>query len=159
MSYLKHPLMLQTASWVETRACAGKKTILQAWRDQGEPTGQTFVTPKSALLASTDAVFSNGGSSFGTVKMPWQYPIKSSVGGKPVLEIISHISYLRCRSSEFYLIAMGRDGGMAFGCWFDGNVFDEQLIKEWVSEVVAATKHYLAVPSSKSNLQQTQANL
>lgn len=39
---------------------------------------------------------------------------------------------------------MGREGSLSFCCWYDGNTFEEKLVKEWVTEIAAAAKHYLA---------------
>jgi len=149
-SYLNHPLMLQFGILIDQRACVGKRIVLDKWRDrnnQGRVSKQSVMVPKSALLGDSGAVISNGGSSLGALDTltPLRYPLKNS-GGKILLRITNMSAYLRCRIGELYLISTGREGAIALGCWFDNNVYEEELVKEWVTEVSMAAKHYLATP-------------
>jgi hypothetical protein len=41
---------------------------------------------------------------------------------------------------------MGREGALAFGCWFDNNIYEEDLVKEWVTEITLAARHFLVSP-------------
>ena len=75
---------------------------------------------------------------------------------KPLLRLNDLVPYLRCRIGELYLIVMGREGALRFGCWYDSNVYEEDLVQEWVAEIVAATRHFLVSPSDH---RRAQANL
>ena len=50
---------------------------------------------------------------------------------------------LRCRPSELYLGALTSRGALQFFCYADVNVYEEEIVYEWVEEVAKAAVAYL----------------
>ena len=57
---------------------------------------------------------------------------------------------LRCRPAELYLGAIMVQQRMVLFVYWDGNVYDETVVKTWMEEVQAATIHFLE-PSGMIN--------
>jgi hypothetical protein len=57
--------------------------------------------------------------------------------------------YLRSVPGTIYLTVMGNFGRLWVGCWWDSNVYEEGMIKEWVDEVAGAAKFYLGTSQAK----------
>ena len=49
----------------------------------------------------------------------------------------------RCRPATLYLTAVGSWGTLWVGCWWDGNVYANDLVEEWIDEMVATARFYL----------------
>ena len=52
-------------------------------------------------------------------------------------------AYMRCVPKLLYLTMMGNFGRLWVGCWWDGNSWEDKMVKEWVDEVAAAAQFYL----------------
>jgi hypothetical protein len=59
------------------------------------------------------------------------------------LRIMQSDTHLRCRPTELYLGADTTHGQMRMYVFYDGNVYKEAVVKEWLEEVRAATLWYL----------------
>lgn len=53
-------------------------------------------------------------------------------------------AYLRALPADLYLTAMSGAGGMWIGGWWDGNVYEDNTVKEWMHAVVDAAEFYLS---------------
>ncbi|EJD06369.1 uncharacterized protein FOMMEDRAFT_165197 [Fomitiporia mediterranea MF3/22] len=146
----RHPLLseLQTARMPE--AINLSRTAALAWRSkqnsQNEENGHVsdFVTfPEVGTC-----VFSNGGANFGDrdALFPLVYPLPSlSVAqSQPArLWVRDTEIYLRCRPGELYLGAFTSCGDLKFVTFVDANVYDPDIVQEWMEDVKAATVYYL----------------
>lgn len=88
--------------------------------------------------------------------LPLQYPSTTGRSSLPLLVITKSVTYLRCRPAELYLTAFGRNGALSIGCWWDGNTFAEEVVKEWVGEVASAAKYYLGKDSNHAKQSRTK---
>lgn len=91
--------------------------------------------------ATAGVVYGHGGSSFGNTDglFPEFYPIS----GEPVLRLVASGVILHCRPKELYLGAATGRGQLRLYIYFDANVYDANLVREWLDEVQGAIKHYL----------------
>jgi hypothetical protein len=60
-----------------------------------------------------------------------------------VLRLLSAASYLHCRPSGLNLGAETWQKQLRFKAYWDGNVYADDVVKEWLDEVKAATEWYL----------------
>jgi len=86
--------------------------------------------------AGSGFVLCNGGSSMGNVDglLPADYP---------GLRLERDMTRLRCRPGELYLGARTQYGQMHIHVFFDGNVVEEDVAREWMDEVEMALEYYL----------------
>ena len=59
------------------------------------------------------------------------------------LRLERDVTRLRCRPGEFYLGARTQYGQMHVHVFFDGNVVEEEVAREWIEEVKMALEYYL----------------
>ena len=59
------------------------------------------------------------------------------------IRIISSSSRLRCRPTELYLGSSTKDKQLGFWVSWDENVYEESVVREWLSECQAAAEWYL----------------
>jgi hypothetical protein len=59
------------------------------------------------------------------------------------LSVVHSDTYLRCRPTELYLGADTTHGRMRMHVFYDGNVYEKELVDEWLEEIRAATIWYL----------------
>jgi len=52
-------------------------------------------------------------------------------------------AYIRGGPHLLYLTMMGNFGRLWVGCWWDGNSYEDKMVREWVDEVAAAAQFYL----------------
>jgi hypothetical protein len=71
------------------------------------------------------------------------------IGENPFLKVYCVDPYVRALGGLIYLAVMGNFGRLWIYCWFDGNSYDVDLIKEWVDEVAKAAEFYLGGDSEK----------
>ncbi|KDQ60977.1 hypothetical protein JAAARDRAFT_191101 [Jaapia argillacea MUCL 33604] len=64
-------------------------------------------------------------------------------GNAPVITIQSSTTLLHCRPTELYLGASTSGKQLHFGIFWDDNVYDEGIVKEWLGEITDATRWYL----------------
>lgn len=74
--------------------------------------------------------------------LPRSYPLLKSKS-EPVLRLVTSETRLHCRPGELYLGASTSRGQLHLNVFWDGNVYDEDLVKEWLDEVRGATELYL----------------
>ena len=86
--------------------------------------------------AGSGFVLCNGGSSMGNVDglLPADYR---------GLRLERDVTRLRCRPGEFYLGAKTQYGQMHIHVFFDANVVEEEVAREWMDEVELALEYYL----------------
>lgn len=61
---------------------------------------------------------------------------------KPNLHVHSSRTHLRCRPAELYLGASTSRRQLHLSVSWDGNVYDETIVKEWLEEVKNAAEWY-----------------
>lgn len=61
----------------------------------------------------------------------------------PTLVLLSSDLRLRCRPGELYLGASTSNGKLHLKFFWDGNVFEDDAVKEWLDEVRDAVVWYL----------------
>jgi len=141
---IENPLFLEIgASRMPFRVERSRK-VAMVWRERLEnPEKQV---PKDPL---PPVVFANGGSSLGNrdLLIPDEYPIQSQDHSGPTVRFERQKGHLRCRPAELYLGALMRHKKLEFFVYYDGNVFDERIVRLWVDEAKAATLHYLTTES------------
>lgn len=59
------------------------------------------------------------------------------------IRILSSSGRLRCRPTELYLGSITKDNQLGFWVSWDENVYEETMVKEWLSEFKAAAEWYL----------------
>ncbi|KZT28425.1 hypothetical protein NEOLEDRAFT_1086705 [Neolentinus lepideus HHB14362 ss-1] len=150
-----------TLHWIQTTGILTKeledvyRSIL-AMQDDGRPE-----TNNGDGLVTT-----HGGSSMGNIDniVPLNYPLptthslssrqrapripfskSTSVADKPpiVLTILDSYTLLHCRPAELYLGATTSRDMLYINVFWDGNVYDSKLVKEWLEEVKNAALWYL----------------
>ncbi|KAF8651476.1 hypothetical protein AX16_004775 [Volvariella volvacea WC 439] len=102
-------------------------------------------------------ILTHGGSSLGNINplLPHSYPSHEQHSANPVIQLLHAPTYLHCRPSELYLGAMTFQGQLELFIFWDRNVFDEAIVKEWLEEVRQAVGFYLGdgcLPSLDSKL-------
>lgn len=67
----------------------------------------------------------------------------SSSGATYKLRVLSSAAHLRCRPTELYLGSSTSRGQMKMFVHYDGNVYDNTTVREWLEDVKDATTWYL----------------
>jgi len=76
--------------------------------------------------------------------LPLQYPLgDESIAKTPLVKLKKNTTVLRCRPSELYLGASTSRKSLHVGVYWDNNVFEEDIVTEWLEEVRAAIDFYL----------------
>ncbi|KAF4602488.1 hypothetical protein EYR40_005697 [Pleurotus pulmonarius] len=100
-------------------------------------------------------VLSFAGSSMGNVESieQYEYPSrkKDSVPQKPLLRIIATETYLRCRPGELYLGSATARNMLHMYVFFDGNIYEESVVDEWLKEIKDAAIWYLGQEDERQN--------
>ncbi|KAG9316764.1 hypothetical protein JVU11DRAFT_2826 [Chiua virens] len=84
---------------------------------------------------------------------PSSTPITSADSGTdcaPKIVIQDIKVYLHTRPAELYLGAWSTGGQLHFYSFYDSNVFEEAVVKEWMDEIKGAVSWYLGRPHAKS---------
>ncbi|KAF9454559.1 hypothetical protein P691DRAFT_692196, partial [Macrolepiota fuliginosa MF-IS2] len=140
---LRHPLQYEIGTArLPTRIQFGKDTA-ENWRQKTllhHPADCQIMSAQE--LATAGMVLNHGGSSFGNVDKlyPEFYPIS---GDRPILRLVASGITLHCRPRELYLGASSGRGQLRINVFFDSNVYDEVLVREWLNEVKEAIQYYL----------------
>jgi hypothetical protein len=156
---MKHPLFLELAALKGRVARLGE--VAQQWRKfKGPPAHFNDKSLTPAEQASAGLVISNGGSSMGNVGcwighlsicltnlllkvdllLPREYPVGSK---QPTISLKTSATMLRCRPAELYLGAATSRQQLHTSIFWDENVFDEGLVRDWLEEVRHAINFYL----------------
>lgn len=61
----------------------------------------------------------------------------------PTIEIIKSWNKLSVRAAELYLGAETKGQELSISVSWDGNVFEDGLVEEWLKEIRKATEYYL----------------
>jgi len=158
----KHPLHFEfNVDFHRRRAMDSKeKALLWQKMQRTNRISQLFgVSPPSATSErEEDYIVANGGSSMGNLDLllPPEYPLPSSdseksVKPEPILRATLTTNRLRCRPSELYLGTFMSGRQIHLFVFWDGNVYETALIKEWLDEVRNATEWYLGDAEETSN--------
>ena len=67
-----------------------------------------------------------------------------SFAAQGIVHLVSSDLRLRCRPGEIYLGASTSNGKLHLKFFWDGNVFNDETVKEWLAEVKGAILWYLA---------------
>lgn len=139
--YLRSELCLEMGEAVLRRRkrVESAREAAREWRE--ERGGEERLLSPMEEAASGGFVVCNGGSSIGNIDgiLPMEYS-----SGPVRVRLERDATRLRCRPGEFYLGCRTRRGQMEVHVFFDGNVVEEGLAGEWLSEVGRALEFYLA---------------
>ncbi|KAH6908840.1 hypothetical protein BKA70DRAFT_1103346 [Coprinopsis sp. MPI-PUGE-AT-0042] len=93
--------------------------------------------------AAQGIVMNHGGATLGNLDtvLPHEYP--STDGARPTVKLLRVRSFLHCRPAELYLGASTFRKQMKFHIFWDGNVHEEEVVEDWLLELVEASKVYL----------------
>ena len=69
--------------------------------------------------------------------------VPSEIPTTPTIEIVKSWKELSVRTGELYLGAETKDQELSIWISWDGNVFEDGLVKEWLEEIGKATGYYL----------------
>ncbi|KAF9562551.1 hypothetical protein CPC08DRAFT_687538 [Agrocybe pediades] len=152
--FIKNPLFME----INSISAPGRIQRVQSagipWRNGIKaPKGLTDRLLSPQEQAANGLVFCNGGSSMGNVDLllPLEYPIGKQRRSKaPLLELKNSATVLRCRPSELYLGASTSRQKLHIIVYWDNNVFDEDVVTEWMEEVRAAIDYYLGDGAQKA---------
>ncbi|KZV65123.1 hypothetical protein PENSPDRAFT_638822 [Peniophora sp. CONT] len=137
-STYRHPLFqdMQAIS-NPTRIARGRAAAI-AWRktQAGEE------VPPLPDMGPDALVFTHIGSSMGN--MDALLPLTFPQAGKPTVHRLSSDMHLHCRPGELYLSAKTTHGVTELYAFYDGNVYEESVVREWLQEVELGFNHYLA---------------
>ena len=61
----------------------------------------------------------------------------------PTIEIVNSWNKLHVRGAELYLGAETKDQELSIFVSWDGNVYKDELVEEWLEEIRKATEYYL----------------
>ncbi|KDR81680.1 hypothetical protein GALMADRAFT_239796 [Galerina marginata CBS 339.88] len=145
--YLRHPLFMEFAATSSPARVQSTKVVGVHWRNYKAPPKHLSDKPMSLMeQASAGLVLGNGGSSMGNVDflLPQNYPlVRQMEPSNPLVQLKTSVTRLRCRPMELYLGAATRRQQLHLSVFWDNNVFNEDLIMEWLDEVRQATDFYL----------------
>uniref|UniRef100_D8PT78 Condensation domain-containing protein n=1 Tax=Schizophyllum commune (strain H4-8 / FGSC 9210) TaxID=578458 RepID=D8PT78_SCHCM len=132
---------------------AGASVQVERWRAiQRSGASDLSTEPISAIEQAKGAnfVMTFGGSSMGNVSLclpfcykcviPLKYPANSP---EPIIEILETHTRLRTRPTELYLGGATFKGQLGLVVHYDGNVYEDALVQEWLDEVRNAVHWYL----------------
>lgn len=143
----KHPLILEFAAIYSTVHCAERSRFAKQWQDKMAGTA-----PTTTELKSEDAkyVSANQISTFGKLDdiLPLSYP---SAGPK-VVEIVENNTIARTFPGQFYITAGTRDEKLILGSFWDANVYDDEMVSQWMRNLVGFIKEYLGVNGEVSQV-------
>jgi hypothetical protein len=77
------------------------------------------------------------------ILLPTQYPLSAPSDDQIQIKILSQRTFLQCRPAELYLGSSTRNKQLQFGIFWDGNVYADETVRDWFSEIMAAIRHYL----------------
>ncbi|KAJ2926975.1 hypothetical protein H1R20_g10118, partial [Candolleomyces eurysporus] len=107
-----------------------------------------LLTPQEE--ASAGLVFNHGGATLGNLDkaLPWEY--RSSYNGHLAgsqqaiaIELLQVCSFLHCRPMELYLGASTFREKLKFYTFWDGHVYDTEIVNRWLAESIETTRVYL----------------
>lgn len=161
-SLIKHPLFVDVA--LGRLPMRVKTTRANALRYR--KLGLEGPVVATTTVGGPTFVASNGGSSLGDISAANPRIFKSSLVGHTVtapptatqaevtIEVVRTQDSLHCRPGELYcgastdkdFTSTARPGKnvMAFYAFFDENVYEKELVHEWIDEVRNAAEHYFA---------------
>ncbi|RXW18668.1 hypothetical protein EST38_g7185 [Candolleomyces aberdarensis] len=107
-----------------------------------------LLTPQEE--ASASFVFNHGGATLGNLDkvLPWEYRSsdKDHLAGSQqatAIELLQVRSFLHCRPTELYLGASTFRERLKFHIFWDGHVYDTEVVHQWLAELMEATRAYL----------------
>ena len=77
------------------------------------------------------------------VLIPRNYPLSRSPSKVPILHVYNSGTRLHCRPAELYLGASTFNQQLSFFVFWDQNVFDREVVSEWLEDVRSAAEFYL----------------
>ncbi|CAA7267551.1 unnamed protein product [Cyclocybe aegerita] len=148
-NYFRHPLFVELGEVNLPHRIARIQPVAVQWRRDGLPPHILDDRPLSPKeQAATGFILGNGGSSMGNVDLllPREYPSENS--DKPMIYLREEKTFLHCRPTELYLGASTSAQQLKLHVFFDGNVYDDEVVSEWLDDVVSATEYYLGTPET-----------
>ncbi|OJA14295.1 hypothetical protein AZE42_10486 [Rhizopogon vesiculosus] len=181
--FFKHPLFEEIAMAGHIGRAERSRLAAMEWMHRQ---GGSEADPGTAVnvFHNSDRILAHGGSSMGDLDavVPLEYPLPStnplsprSNQSHPVkagyivppapdpsddkVKIVLESSggYLHCRPNELYLGATTSRKQLHLSVFYDGNVYQESVVQEWVEEVKDAALWYLG--QSHSNEGRVEAKL
>ncbi|KIJ69308.1 hypothetical protein HYDPIDRAFT_36382 [Hydnomerulius pinastri MD-312] len=169
-NFLKHPLFLEIAGAAHVARLEGTRIGALEWMKSVE---EGTAVDEGEALAATEipgAVWAHGGSSIGNMDevSPTEYPLRSTnpisprsniphpakagyitlkkpdtSEDEPKIVIEYSRVHLHTRPAELYLGAATARKQLHLSVFYDGNVYEEAIVREWLDEVRDAVLWYL----------------
>ncbi|KAG6810191.1 hypothetical protein H0H92_012955 [Tricholoma furcatifolium] len=135
--HFTHPLFAFIAGTRSAPSIAKFKEVGQTWKDK-----QTQVATPIPVMEQ-NPVYAHGGSSIGNIGqldglLPRRYPPSAA-------RLLLHATTTRlcCRPAELYLGATTLKNQLHMNVFWDKNVYDADVVGEWLNEVQEATEVFL----------------
>ncbi|KAH9484367.1 hypothetical protein JR316_0003848 [Psilocybe cubensis] len=142
----KHPLFLEFQEVGAPARIQRNKIAARQWLGGGPPKTLSNKPMSPMEQATAGLVFCNGGSSMGNTDklLPRTYPLSPQDGKEePLISLKSSTTRLRCRPTELYLGASTSHDHLTLTVYWDNNVYEEDIVTEWLNEVKLAAEFYL----------------
>ncbi|KAJ7111537.1 hypothetical protein C8R43DRAFT_1139082 [Mycena crocata] len=145
--YFKHPLFYEIGAARLSAKPVMLKDVAERWEADPAAYVQQSEIEKHNVGAIEQAnlgtVMTHGWSTFGNMDklMPRKYP--SGVSGSPTLQLQKYESDLHCRTGELYLGAGTFFERLYLILFWDRNVFSDETVEEWLSEIRQAMHFFL----------------
>ncbi|KAG6866976.1 hypothetical protein C0991_003892 [Blastosporella zonata] len=143
--HFDHPLFSYVSGARSTTSVAKFREVGLSWREK-----QHDLSAVAVPVMDQNLVLAHGGSSMGDMDgiLPRYYPLEARGSSA---QIFLHASGVRlhCRPAELYLGASTIQKRLHLFIYWDKNVYEEDVVKEWLEEVRGAAEVFLggAAPS------------
>jgi len=145
-SYFRHPLFYEMSAVRSEKHLKFQRNVSKLWekKKRGELDRDELLA-FGATISPNRPIFSNAASTFGVVEdmVPKRPHPEYRPASNPIIRVCEAEICLRVKPAQIYLSFVGGFGRLWIGCWWDGNVFEEEMVKEWVEEVASAANYYL----------------
>ncbi|KAG5635532.1 hypothetical protein H0H81_010944 [Sphagnurus paluster] len=144
---LRHPMFLHITMLRSQASIRRLQEVALNWRDKRQE------APSAISVTEQSPVSTHGGSSLGNMDklIPSHYPLATEgEEERTVPQLLLHKTQTRlhCRPAELYLGASTKRQQLHIHVFWDMNVYDEDVVKEWLEEVREATVVYLGGETS-----------
>ncbi|KAF5315871.1 hypothetical protein D9611_004763 [Ephemerocybe angulata] len=143
--YVRHPLFCEMNTVFLPARLQRLKGIALDWRSgKAAEIGAPLLSPEDE--ADEAFIINHGGATLGNLDsvLPHEYshPGDSNDNG-PALKLLQVRSFLHCRPAELYLGASTFRHKLKFHIFWDGHVYEDDVVKDWLKELIDSTLVYL----------------
>ncbi|KAG6845345.1 hypothetical protein H0H87_010802 [Tephrocybe sp. NHM501043] len=138
-SLFEHPLFVYIAGARSAAGVAKFREVGLNWR--GKVHDEATIIP----VMDQSPVFAHGGSSMGDMDgiLPRYYPAEDGDSSPRRLFLHATSVRLHCRPAELYLGASTVQKRLHMSVFWDKNIYEEDAVKEWLTEIQEATEIFL----------------